>query len=57
MSGGLSFIRLSAGNEHTCGWTSTQVAYCWGSAEAVGSPVDQFSAVPVKVLGQEWGAP
>jgi alpha-tubulin suppressor-like RCC1 family protein len=57
VSGGLTFARLSAGNDHTCGRTSTQVAYCWGSAEAVGSPVDQFTAVPVKVLGQEWGAP
>ncbi len=52
VSGGLSFSRLWAGNDHTCGRTTTQDAYCWGSAEAVGSPVDQMSTVPVRVLGQ-----
>jgi len=52
VSGGLSFTRLWAGNDHTCGRTSTQDAYCWGSGEAAGSPVDQISTVPVRVLGQ-----
>jgi alpha-tubulin suppressor-like RCC1 family protein len=31
VAGGLSFVRLSAGNGHTCGVTVDLVAYCWGS--------------------------
>lgn len=30
VSGGLQFSSLSAGNQHTCGVTTDQVAYCWG---------------------------
>ena len=52
VSGGLVFSQLSAGHDHTCGLTDAQVAYCWGSGEAVGSPVDGFSAIPLKVQGQ-----
>jgi alpha-tubulin suppressor-like RCC1 family protein len=54
VSGGLSFYWLSAGNDHTCGLTTIGVAYCWGSGEAVGSPVDGMTTVPVQVQGQTW---
>ncbi len=30
VSGGLTFVVLSAGVRHTCGITATHVAYCWG---------------------------
>src|SRR5262245_393449 len=30
VTGGLSFVELTAGNSYTCGLTSTHVAYCWG---------------------------
>jgi alpha-tubulin suppressor-like RCC1 family protein len=30
VSGGLSFVSLVGGAEHTCGLTSTGAAYCWG---------------------------
>lgn len=31
VAGGLAFTALTAGQDHTCGLTSTGVAYCWGS--------------------------
>jgi alpha-tubulin suppressor-like RCC1 family protein len=31
VAGELSFLQLSAGNGHTCGLTTGQQAYCWGS--------------------------
>ncbi len=30
MAGGLSFAGVSAGNEYTCGVTTTKMVYCWG---------------------------
>ncbi len=33
ISGSTTFIQLSAGIEHTCGITSDNIAYCWGSNE------------------------
>ena len=30
VAGGLRFLRVSAGDEHTCGITTTYRAYCWG---------------------------
>jgi alpha-tubulin suppressor-like RCC1 family protein len=54
VSGGLHFQLLSAGNKHTCSLSDIAVAYCWGSGEAVGSPVDVRTTVPVQVQGQTW---
>ena len=31
VSGGLTFVALSAGGAHTCGVTSNGAIYCWGS--------------------------
>lgn len=63
VSGGLTFIELSAGNSYTCGVTTTHVAYCWGfngqgqlgvgtttGPEICGSG-HQCSASPVAVSG------
>jgi hypothetical protein len=44
--------RLSAGREQTCGLMDTPVTYCWGNGEAVGTEVDGFTTVPVRVEGQ-----
>jgi hypothetical protein len=41
--------RVSAGREHTCGLINTPVTYCWGNGEAVGTEVDGFTTVPVRV--------
>ena len=30
VAGGLTFAAVSAGGNHTCGVTTTGVAYCWG---------------------------
>jgi alpha-tubulin suppressor-like RCC1 family protein len=30
VAGALAFAALSAGGVHTCGWTPTGIAYCWG---------------------------
>jgi alpha-tubulin suppressor-like RCC1 family protein len=30
VSGGLTFSSITTGNKHTCGVTSTGIAYCWG---------------------------
>ena len=41
---------------HTCGITTTFVAYCWGSnlyRELGTSTAESFSAVPLKVMGQQ----
>ena len=64
VSGGLTFVVLSAGESHTCGVTAANVAYCWGlsAAGALGNgtttgpevcPVlnDHCSTIPVAVLG------
>ena len=30
VAGGLRFLQLTAGGDHTCGVTGGNVAYCWG---------------------------
>ena len=63
VTGGLTFVELSAGNSYTCGVTSTHVPYCWGfngqGQLGVGTTTGpelcvsghQCSASPVAVLG------
>lgn len=54
VSGGLSFVTLTAGTYHTCGLVTTGAAYCWGDnlygALGIGSTMDS-SDVPVPVSG------
>jgi alpha-tubulin suppressor-like RCC1 family protein len=51
--GGLRFARLSGGNDHTCGLTSTGLAYCWGenSFGAMGDGTTIARHVPSMVAG------
>jgi alpha-tubulin suppressor-like RCC1 family protein len=53
VSGGLSFVVVSAGYAHTCGVTRTQEAYCWGSNRSgeLGTGQRGDSVVPVRVAG------
>jgi alpha-tubulin suppressor-like RCC1 family protein len=37
VSGGLTFVSLSAGGAQTCGVTSDGSIYCWGATPAVSS--------------------
>ncbi|HXG95753.1 MAG TPA: Ig-like domain-containing protein [Gemmatimonadales bacterium] len=54
VSGGLSFVTLTAGTYHTCGLVTTGAAYCWGDnfygALGIGSTMDS-SDVPEPVSG------
>ena len=43
VSGGLKFRQVAAGATHTCGVTTSDVAYCWGS-DSVGQVGDSTSA-------------
>ena len=54
VSGGLAFVTLSAGGDHSCGLTSAGVVYCWGSngAGQLGSGSTKESNAPVRVAGQ-----
>jgi alpha-tubulin suppressor-like RCC1 family protein len=51
VAGGRFFSQVSAGDNHTCGRTSTAVAYCWGSNGygqlGEGTTTDRLTPVPV----------
>ncbi|HVT40290.1 MAG TPA: hypothetical protein VHE78_14710 [Gemmatimonadaceae bacterium] len=52
--GGLSFVQVSAGADHTCGVTTSGAAYCWG-ANTVGQLGDGTTIArvgPVPVAGR-----
>jgi alpha-tubulin suppressor-like RCC1 family protein len=54
VSGGLTFISVSAGGGHSCAITPTGVVYCWGmnGGGQLGSGSTNESNVPLRVAGQ-----
>jgi alpha-tubulin suppressor-like RCC1 family protein len=56
VTGGLTFVSISAGASHTCGITTTNIAYCWGAnyEGELGDPSSPGGVVPfpVRVAGQ-----
>jgi len=54
VSGGLMFVALSAGTQHTCGLTTSQTVYCWGlnNHGQLGSGNFSGSLTPVRVASQ-----
>jgi alpha-tubulin suppressor-like RCC1 family protein len=53
VAGGLAFRQLSAGESHTCGVTTDDVAYCWGNNNSgeLGDGSLTSRARPVRVAG------
>ena len=53
VSGDLSFARVSAGADHTCGVTTVNVAYCWGLNRdgRLGDGTTESRATPTPVTG------
>lgn len=53
VAGGLYFKQVSAGDYHTCGITSTEVAYCWGynSVGSLGDGTTIHRLRPRAVIG------
>ena len=51
--GGPAVVRVNAGAWHTCGFTTSFVAYCWGSNEAgqLGDGTTATRLTPVRVAG------
>ena len=54
VSGGLTFVAVSAGGSHSCAITPTGVAYCWGmnAGGQLGNGTTNESNVPLRVAGQ-----
>jgi alpha-tubulin suppressor-like RCC1 family protein len=54
VSGGLVFAAISAGTQHSCGLTTSQVVYCWGlnNHGQLGSGTFSGSGTPVRVASQ-----
>jgi len=50
VAGGLTFAMLTAGDDRTCGVTSSGAAYCWGSG-GLGNGTASGSTTPVPVSG------
>jgi alpha-tubulin suppressor-like RCC1 family protein len=53
VSGGLTFATVAAGNQYSCGLTTSGAAYCWGENDfgELGTGDTTFSLVPVAVSG------
>ena len=51
VAGGLHFVMISAGSQHSCGLTTTGAAYCWGAAGLLGTASGAGSNTPVAVDG------
>jgi alpha-tubulin suppressor-like RCC1 family protein len=53
VAGGLRFREVRAGNQHTCGVTTENVAYCWGSnlRGQLGDGTTTDRPIPVAVAG------
>ena len=47
----LAFRQLSAGDDHTCGTTTGNAAYCWGGGALGAGGGTSFSTSPVPVVG------
>jgi alpha-tubulin suppressor-like RCC1 family protein len=52
VAGGLSFRQISAGTVHTCGVTTGNRAYCWGSGGHLGDGTGTSRVRPVPVAGE-----
>lgn len=58
VTGGLTFVQIDAGGNHTCAVTAGEAVYCWGSnwygglGDGNGGP-ERVSSVPVRVLDPE----
>jgi alpha-tubulin suppressor-like RCC1 family protein len=54
VSGGLSFVSISAGHFHTCGVTTDGATFCWGAEgmDGLGVGAKTGSAAPVRVPTQ-----
>jgi alpha-tubulin suppressor-like RCC1 family protein len=53
VKGGLHFVQLTAGTDHTCGVTTDNLAYCWGENREgqLGDGTTADRSVPVRVAG------
>ena len=53
VSGGLSFVTISAGDAHACGTVGSGAAYCWGNngVGALGDSTYQNRSAPIAVHG------